>query len=530
MRSQLTSGRLSTMELINPKDVYKIGDEVFVRVKTRNQLNRPKRRGGDYLKARMFTDVVAASTPGEITDHKNGTYTVRFRAGWSGKAAVQVHVIHPREAIDVLRRLRDVERKRVNACSFVQEGSTEWTRCWTTPSRDPGEEECDFSHAPSGTDWYCKKPVRAPCSAIDKCSGGGLRPLEEIGVTETDKMLFNETFIDQAVMEGTILWVQVTEQDVPCVIRHGSGNCLYASDPDVDGSDPLRRRVVLWPCTDSVRQVFALRHDGKIVHVYSGLCVSVIDDNSTDHGQIVLRNCESGGLRFRRTDSRAIQDVTTLRCLHPHPDVQVPLDGSPVRLAEGYLSGSPKCEPGHPPSAGFYLHDNWYTYACRARQFPDRDSVIKCLTNKSVYMYGDSTVRQRFDQLNSYLGLTRPMPPDSTVRQWFDHLNSYLGLTRLTLLPDMENCHIGPCGSHHNSTNTHLHMMFHNFPIYGNPFKYHRMIYIADELDRLQGGPDVVVVITIWFHFLMEPVHIYRKRIVAIRDAILRLHQVMIFV
>ncbi|XP_078603457.1 uncharacterized protein LOC144877415 [Branchiostoma floridae x Branchiostoma japonicum] len=226
---------------------------------------------------------------GEITDHENGTYTVRFRAGWSGRAAVQVHVIHPREAIDVLRRLRDVERKRVNACSFVQDGSTEWTRCWTTPSRDPAEQECDFSHAPSGTDWYCKKPVRAPCSAIDKCSGGGLIPLEDIGVTETDKMLFNETFIDQAVMDGTILWVQVTEQDVPCVIRHGSGNCLYASDPDVDGSDPLRRRVVLWPCTDSVRQVFALRHDGKIIHLYSGLCVGVINDNSTDHGQIVLR-------------------------------------------------------------------------------------------------------------------------------------------------------------------------------------------------------------------------------------------------
>ncbi|XP_078684390.1 NXPE family member 3-like [Branchiostoma floridae x Branchiostoma belcheri] len=51
------------------------------------------------------------------------------------------------------------------------------------------------------------------------------------------------------------------------------------------------------------------------------------------------------------------------------------------------------------------------------------------------------------------------------------------------------------------------------------------MVYISEELDRLQGGPDVVVVITIWFHFLMEPIHIYRKRIVAIRDAILRLHQ-----
>ncbi|XP_078684166.1 NXPE family member 3-like [Branchiostoma floridae x Branchiostoma belcheri] len=461
MRSHLTSGRLSTMELVQPNDVYRIGEEIVVLVQTRDQLNRPKTRGGDYLKARMISNDVAASSPGLITDHANGTYMVRFRAGWSGSAAVQVHVIHPREAVDVLRRLRNVERKRVNACSFPHDDGTEWTRCWTTPSRDPQEEECNFSHTPSGTDWYCKKPVRAPCSAIDVCSGGGLRPLEEIGVTETDKMLFNETFVDQQVMEGTTLWVQVTEQGVPCVIRHGSGNCLYATDPDVEGSDPLRRGVVLWPCTDSARQVFVLRHDGKIAHLDSGLCVGAIDDNSTDNGLVVLRDCELGGLRFRRTENRAIQDVATLRYVRPHLDVQVPLDGSPVRLDQGCddakvvfefmedMSGLPKCEPGRAPSAGFYLHDNWYTYACHARQFPNRDSVMKCLTNKSVYMYGDST-----------------------VRQWFDHLNGYLGLTRLMLLPGMKNCYIGPCGSHHNSTDTHLHMMFHNFPIYGNPFKW----------------------------------------------------------
>ncbi|KAI8495573.1 Neurexophilin [Branchiostoma belcheri] len=51
------------------------------------------------------------------------------------------------------------------------------------------------------------------------------------------------------------------------------------------------------------------------------------------------------------------------------------------------------------------------------------------------------------------------------------------------------------------------------------------MEYIVDALDHLQGGSTVTFVINIWAHFTPEPVDVYRRRILAVRDAILRLHQ-----
>lgn len=47
--------------------------------------------------------------------------------------------------------------------------------------------------------------------------------------------------------------------------------------------------------------------------------------------------------------------------------------------------------------------------------------------------------------------------------------------------------------------------------------------YISNELDGLSGGPNVVVVLSIWSHFSTFPVDIYIRRLRHIRQALVRL-------
>lgn len=47
--------------------------------------------------------------------------------------------------------------------------------------------------------------------------------------------------------------------------------------------------------------------------------------------------------------------------------------------------------------------------------------------------------------------------------------------------------------------------------------------YISNELDGLAGGPNTVVVLSIWAHFSTFPVQVYIRRLRHIRRAVLRL-------
>lgn len=47
--------------------------------------------------------------------------------------------------------------------------------------------------------------------------------------------------------------------------------------------------------------------------------------------------------------------------------------------------------------------------------------------------------------------------------------------------------------------------------------------YIANELDRIRGGPDTVVLVSVWSHFSTFPIEVYIRRLRHIRRAVLRL-------
>lgn len=74
--------------------------------------------------------------------------------------------------------------------------------------------------------------------------------------------------------------------------------------------------------------------------------------------------------------------------------------------------------------------------------------------------------------------------------------------------------------------------MTHNillkYRCHGPPIRFSTVMsselrYISNELDRLSGGPNTVVVFSIWAHFSTFPVEVYIRRLRHIRQALVRL-------
>ncbi|XP_066300101.1 NXPE family member 3-like [Branchiostoma lanceolatum] len=511
----LTSASTSKLELLTKGPIYHLGDSLHVRIQARDWRNRPKTRGGDYFKAKIFNPSLLASSAGRVTDHGDGTYTVSFWLSWSGETRVEVTLIHPAETIDVLKRIRPTSRKRVYACSFTDGNHTIQTQCFPSPNPDPSQRECNFSSAHARAGWYCGQPGDIPCDKVVGCGGIGLRDHEYLGITEEEVRLFNETYIDQ-VVSGSFS-INVTANNVPCVIRHSGGKCLHVKT--YPGEEQPINRLVLKDCGNRQRQLFVHWPNGRLMHAVSKKCLVLNTKGEIQEGtEITLGDCDENSLHVIHTPTRTLQDMSTGMCLHPYGGSSLPEEDTHIVIFSGceeyrlmfeYMedpSTLPKCVPSsesaRPDSDGFFLQDKWYSRYCNARRFPDAESVAQCLSGESLIIQGDST-----------------------ARQWFEHLHMKLDIKPIRLAPDLDSCRLGPCAVHNNLTDFHMHFQFHNFPVHGNPFKVHNMEYIVDALDRLEGGPRVTFVINIWAHFTPEPVEVYRSRILAIRDAILRLHQ-----
>ena len=72
------------------------------------------------------------------------------------------------------------------------------------------------------------------------------------------------------------------------------------------------------------------------------------------------------------------------------------------------------------------------------------------------------------------------------------------------------------------------HNILLKYRCHGPPIRFSTVIaselrYISNELDGLSGGPNTIVVLSIWAHFSTFPVEVYIRRLRHIRRAVLRL-------
>ena len=53
--------------------------------------------------------------------------------------------------------------------------------------------------------------------------------------------------------------------------------------------------------------------------------------------------------------------------------------------------------------SGYYYKDQWRPRRFKMRQFNDPDNITECLQRKVVYFFGDSTIRQWFEYLTTFV-------------------------------------------------------------------------------------------------------------------------------
>ncbi|XP_030044084.1 NXPE family member 3 [Microcaecilia unicolor] len=162
----------------------------------------------------------------------------------------------------------------------------------------------------------------------------------------------------------------------------------------------------------------------------------------------------------------------------------------------------PICTPGlsTPNPSGFYYQDAWTSRICASKRFPDPSDISKCLRGKVVYMFGDST-----------------------LRQWWEYL--------LDVVPSLKqiDLHVsyksGPLIAADTENNILIQWRGHGNPLRTEKTMVANLHYMANDIDAIGGGPDVVIAFTLWAHFTTFPVEWYIRRVRIIRQAVTDLLQ-----
>ncbi|XP_078681454.1 NXPE family member 3-like [Branchiostoma floridae x Branchiostoma belcheri] len=379
---RVTSANYTKVSIVKSTS-YNIGDTLTIKMVAMDKCNQHKTSGGDFFIAKLYaTHPCNASTAGKVIDFGNGTYNIHFVLQWSGTLSLSVTLIHPSEAVNVLRRIRDKSpSRRVMSCDFVDKNThfSERTDCSHTPRNPYPGDICDFSKPSVNATWYCGRPRRLSCDSLQKCQRNprATSKLHTTMLTPDEKQLFTRI---------------LTNQEVPNIIK-----------------------------------------------------ITVTDtSNST-----ILPQCGPN-----------LQDKE---------------------------------------SEGYWYNGTWNSNLCDSRTFSESE-VYECFESKTIYLQGDST-----------------------LKQWYQFLTGLINGTDIRLKNTTSE---GPHMAVNYAKNIKLHFRFHHLPI-NRPYLFQagRLHYVADEIDRIPGGRDTVIVLGLWAHFAAESMDVFRSRLYGIRHAIIRLHQ-----
>ncbi|XP_064203376.1 NXPE family member 4-like isoform X2 [Anguilla rostrata] len=169
--------------------------------------------------------------------------------------------------------------------------------------------------------------------------------------------------------------------------------------------------------------------------------------------------------------------------------------GADQRPTEKCVAGMNSLFPG-----GYFYSNRWSSSSCQAGPFLSEDAITRCLKGKTIYLLGDSTVRQWIEYLEKKLKDLRIVKGN--------RLHSFLAVD-----------------VHNNITvrwikQSHPWISFASVYIKGS-------VTIPEVLDSIAVGSrqeDVIVVIAIGQHFRAYPPEVFIQRLRSIRRAILRLH------
>uniref|UniRef100_A0A1B8XV27 NXPE C-terminal domain-containing protein n=1 Tax=Xenopus tropicalis TaxID=8364 RepID=A0A1B8XV27_XENTR len=153
-----------------------------------------------------------------------------------------------------------------------------------------------------------------------------------------------------------------------------------------------------------------------------------------------------------------------------------------------------------PPFPGGYFFNNvWHPVFCNLSIYEPRSLVDKCLSDKFIYLMGDSTIRQWIEYLPS-------------IMKGLKLFNLHgIGWHKTHLALDLK-------------LNTYIQWKKHGHPfVTMSFFTVKDYTSVPQEIDRLAGGPYTVIVIALGQHFRPFPITLFIRRLLNVRKAIERL-------
>ncbi|PIK51258.1 putative NXPE family member 3-like isoform X2, partial [Apostichopus japonicus] len=174
-RNQVTSFSTfnrSLVQIVNPRTVYRVSEQVIIRIEARTANGSIQPFGGDFLRMKLFSKKpYSAIGPDTFIDYDNGTYLASFTLRWQGIVNVSVQLVHPRCVIDTLKGITQAgivesfvfigrfEKQRQNGTSYVEK-----VQCGLQPRQIPF---CNLSANHTHGPWFCNKPENSSISCRD---------------------------------------------------------------------------------------------------------------------------------------------------------------------------------------------------------------------------------------------------------------------------------------------------------------------------------------------------------------------------
>ncbi|KAF4087279.1 hypothetical protein AMELA_G00093790 [Ameiurus melas] len=184
---ELSSDPTKSYFVIQGSSKQQIGGQLLVNVHMQNFLGLPKDHGGDFLIARLHSPSLGAGVAGKVHDHHDGTYTVLFPLLWAGMAWVEITMVHPSEAVVVLKRLQKEQPDRVFFKSLFSSGDLSETTVCNLCLPLNYKPLCNYTDPLTGEPWYCYKPEMLGCDTrINHYKGGYKKNL----ITEYEAQFF----------------------------------------------------------------------------------------------------------------------------------------------------------------------------------------------------------------------------------------------------------------------------------------------------------------------------------------------------
>ncbi|KAM8930648.1 NXPE family member 1-like [Pelodytes ibericus] len=161
----------------------------------------------------------------------------------------------------------------------------------------------------------------------------------------------------------------------------------------------------------------------------------------------------------------------------------------------------PQCRIGMSPPfpSGYFFNNLWHALFCNLSSYEPLSQINSCLSHKKIYLMGDSTIRQWIKYFPKLMKGLKSFDLHGTG--WHTNL----------LVLDLQN-------------NVYIQWKMH-----GHPFVTQSFFTVKDyttvthEIDRLPGGPDTIIVITLGQHFRPFPLSVFIRRLLNVRMAIERL-------